>query len=204
MTSEKAAKLKAAKLKAAKLKAAKLKAAKLKAAKLKARKAKAAKAIPVARRRRSRIEIKEREDEPFHWRELFTWKGIKRNSSFLVSLLLHMCVLLFLSLLVVRNGIGDSTLFLDVAEAPAAADEDMLADLAMDTVEFNDVEIEDSPLSELLEDALEKEEAEKDALEVEDLTQNDGPLGWWCTIGSQVARRRQIGNVLWDLSLIHI
>ena len=121
VTSEKAAKLKAAKLKAAKLKAAKLKAAKLKAAKLKARKAKAAKAIPVARRRRSRIEIKEREDEPFHWRELFTWKGIKRNSSFLVSLLLHMCVLLFLSLLVVRNGIGDSTLFLDVAEAPAAA-----------------------------------------------------------------------------------
>ena len=189
VTSEKAAKLKAAKLKAAKLKAAKLKAAKLKAAKLKARKAKAAKAIPVARRRRSRIEIKEREDEPFHWRELFTWKGIKRNSSFLVSLLLHMCVLLFLSLLVVRNGIGDSTLFLDVAEAPAAADEDMLADLAMDTVEFNDVEIEDSPLSELLEDALEKEEAEKDALEVEDLTQNDGPLG-----GRAPSARRSQGD----------
>ncbi len=141
------------------------------------KKMKVPKAIPMARRARKRvITIQEREDEPFQFRELLTWKGVKRHSSFLVSLFLHTLLLLFLSLLVVRNGIGDSTLFLDLAEAPA--DEGMLEEINVNPVMFNEDEVmAEVPLNELLSEVLEKEDAEKDVLKVEEFKQADGPIG---------------------------
>jgi len=130
----------------------------------------AKRAIPMARRTSNPgIEIFEREDEPFEWRELLTLKGVMRNSSFLVSLLLHSLLLLFLSLLVVKSGIGDSTLFLDATSAPAAPDEVMLEAFDINPVMFeNDKVLEDSPLSELVEEALEDEASSMDALKTED------------------------------------
>ncbi len=142
-------------------------------------KARSANAIPMARRAsQPGILIMERDDEPFRWGELLTWKGVKRNSGFLVSLLLHTLLLLFLSLLVVRNGIGDSRMFLDLAEAPAAPDEDMLDVIDINPVVFNedDAEIENAPLNELFEDVLEKEDSEQDALQLEDFATASVPI----------------------------
>jgi hypothetical protein len=143
------------------------------------KKAKSATAIPMAKRAsKLGILIKERDDEPFRWRELLTWKGIKRNSSFLVSLLLHTLLLLFLSLLVVRNGIGDSKLFLDLAEAPAGPDEAMLDAIDINPVVFDEdvADIEDAPLNELFEDVLEKEDSEKDAVKLDDFATASVPI----------------------------
>ena len=126
------------------------------------------KAIPMARRtRRSRIQILEREDEPFRWKDLFTRKGLKKNSSFLVSLLLHTLLLLFLSLLVVQGGIGDSTLFLGAAQAPAAPDEEMLEDIDVNPVEFDNMVV-DVPIEDLQDEIFQQENAEKVSLEVDD------------------------------------
>ena len=126
--------------------------------------AKVKRARPVRKARRARrpvepgIAILERESEPFRWRDLFTRKGLKQNSSFIVSLVLHTFLLLFLSLLVVRGGIGDSTLFLDAIMAPDAPDEEMLEGFDINPVVFeNDNEVEDEPLEALLDEAMEDE-----------------------------------------------
>ena len=138
----------------------------------------ARKAIPMARRASGPgIEIFERENEPFQWRDLLTWRGIKRNSSFLVSLLLHTILLLFLSLLVVKSGIGDSTLFLDATSAPAAPDEEMLEAFEVNPVVFeNENVVTDSPLNELVEEAFENDEMSEDALKTTDDLHKDNQL----------------------------
>ena len=130
----------------------------------------ARKAIPLARRAlEPRVHIFERETEPFRWRDLLTWKGVRQNSSFLVSLVLHTFLLLFLSLLVVKSGIGDSALFLDATSAPAAPDEEMLEAFEINPVVFeNENVIADSPLNELVDEAIEKDELSKDALKTRD------------------------------------
>ena len=133
------------------------------------------KAIPMAKRtRRRRIEILEREDEPFLWRDLLTKKGLKKNMGFVISLVLHVILLLFLSLLVVRSGIGDSTLFLDIASAPAAEDEDLLDDFNLESVVFENEEIAET--NELFEEILETEETEE-VVELESLEDTDIPNG---------------------------
>ena len=134
----------------------------------------AKKAIPMAKRtrRRRRIEIQEREDEPFQWRDLLTKKGLKKNMGFLISLLLHTFLLLFLSLLVVRTGIGDSTLFLDAALAPSALDDDLLDDFNVNPVIFENEAAEENP-DDLLAEVLESES--EDVLE--EVVANDQPSG---------------------------
>ena len=131
------------------------------------------KRIPKAKRlKQPGIEISEREDEPFRFRDLLTRKGLKKNSSFLISLFLHTLLLLFLSLLVVRSGIGDSTLFLDAAAAPAAPDEELLDAFDVNPVVFDNEIVADAPLNDLLDEVLEKEESEKNALDLNEPTRD--------------------------------
>ena len=92
---------------------------------------------------------------------------------FVISLVLHVLLLLFLSLLVVRSGIGDSTLFLDIASAPAAEDEDLLDDFNIESVAF---ENEVTEVNELFEEILETEETEE-VLELDSLEDTDVPNG---------------------------
>lgn len=118
-------------------------------------------AVPMARRARRRgIEIREREDEPFQWRDLLTKKGLKKNMGFLISLFLHVLLLLFLSLLVVQSGLGDSRLFLDAGEAPAALDEDLLNDVDMNPVVFENDNLENVETDDLLEEMMDAETEE--------------------------------------------
>lgn len=130
------------------------------------------------RKARPAIRIETRDDEPFQWKDLLTRKGIKQNSSFLVSLLLHTLLIVFLSLLVVRNGIGDSSMFLDLAEAPANADEGLLDGLDINPVEFSDenMDVADEQLNDLMDEMLEDDESQKDALKIADFESDDGAL----------------------------
>jgi len=134
-------------------------------------------AIPMARRaRKDGIEIQEREDEPFRFRDLLTRKGLKKNMGFLISLFLHTLLLLFLSLLVVRSGIGDSRLFLDAGEAPAAPNEELLNDVNVNPVVFENDDPADIQANDLLEEILDTEKSEE-ILKLDDITENDRPNG---------------------------
>ena len=132
--------------------------------------------VPMARRARRRrgIQIREREDEPFRWRDLLTKKGLKKNMGFLISLFLHVLLLLFLSLLVVQGGLGDSRLFLDAGEAPAALDEDLLNDVDMNPVVFENENLEDVDADDLLEEIETESEELADIVDSNDDSSNGG------------------------------
>ncbi len=144
-------------------------------------KAKATKAVPLAKR----LPAKTREplpqifavdeDERFEWRAVFTRQWLRRNWGFFFSFFLHTIVLLTMSLLIVRAGIGDSRINLDVADA-AASDEEVL-EVELDGLQMDDAEVnfENEALEQVFENELESEdlfdpvdlaEAEQAAMEV--------------------------------------
>ena len=121
----------------------------------------------------SRVAIELREDKPFRISDLFTWRGLRRHLGFMISLWLHMVMLALLSFVVVKAGIGDSPLFLEVAAAPADTDE-----AVFDVVELDSVDIEfaaapeENVLDQLFEDQVAADESLKDIVKTsEDLKQ---------------------------------
>lgn len=117
------------------------------------------------------IEIETREDEPFHWKQIFTTRWLKQNSGFVFSFVLHLFVLLLLSFLIVRSGIGDSRIFLDIAEGPASADDEMM-EMDLGEVAFEaEFDLENEELNEQFEDQLNEETAELDGLELSELSE---------------------------------
>jgi hypothetical protein len=138
-------------------------------------------AVPIARKSKRRrrpkrepeIEVQTRDEEPFHWRMIFTAAWLRRNSGFFVSLFLHVVLLLFMSLLLVQSGLGDSRLFLDMADGPAAADEDLMAfDLEDLDLAAEEINLENEKLNEEFEEELTEETAELDGLKLSDLSES--------------------------------
>ena len=102
------------------------------------------------------------ERQRFHWKILFTRQWVMRNTGVVTSLVLHTVLMLALSLIFFQAGIGDSRIFLDLSDAPAANDDNDLLEVDLAGLEG------DFDLDDLGSDA--EEESLQDELEQEDAT----------------------------------
>ena len=127
--------------------------------------AKAGRAVPMARRKkrsRQREEMPQifavEEEEEFDWRAIFTRRWLSRNWGFVFSFLLHTVVMLMLSFFIVRVGIGDSKISLDVADAAADDQEILEVDLAGFELDEADINLENDSLEQVFESELDEED----------------------------------------------